>query len=75
MDRLETCFVIRSRSCLRSIEPASEDWAIKLLNQVARSQLLTKHLLLNDGVFFPVRRAVILARAALPKSRVGRVKA
>jgi uncharacterized protein (DUF362 family) len=58
-----------------AIEPASEDWAIKLLNQVARSQLLTKHLLLNDGVFYLVRRAVILARAALPKSRVGRVKA
>src|SRR5207245_4903519 len=29
-------------------EPAMEDWAIKLMNQVAKSELLTKQLLLND---------------------------
>jgi uncharacterized protein (DUF362 family) len=47
-------------------EPAVEDWAIKLMNCVARSRLLTKHLLLNDGVFYPVRRLVSALR------RVGR---
>jgi uncharacterized protein (DUF362 family) len=40
------------------VEPAVEDWAIKLMNGVARSRLLTKYLLLNDGVFYPVRRVV-----------------
>jgi uncharacterized protein (DUF362 family) len=43
-------------------EPAVEDWAIKLMNQVAKSQLLTKHLLLNDGIFYPVRRVVTMVR-------------
>ncbi|MGA7499092.1 MAG: hypothetical protein WBX00_20370, partial [Isosphaeraceae bacterium] len=44
------------------VEPAVEDWAIKLMNQVARSRFLTKRLLLNDGVFYPVRRVVAIAR-------------
>src|SRR6516162_1177981 len=34
----------------RKVEPAAEDWAIKLLNQVARSQILTRYLLLNETV-------------------------
>jgi uncharacterized protein (DUF362 family) len=51
------------------VEPAVEDWAIKLMNQVARSQLLTKHLLLNDGVFYPVRRAVNACRRLAGRSR------
>src|SRR5262249_10752755 len=34
-----------------NVEPAQEDWAIKTLNIVARSEMLTKHLLLNDRVF------------------------
>jgi uncharacterized protein (DUF362 family) len=46
-------------------EPAMEDWAIKLMNQVAKSELLTKQLLLNDGIFYPVRRAVNLLRGVL----------
>jgi uncharacterized protein (DUF362 family) len=50
-------------------EPAVEDWAIKVLNLVARSQWLTKHLLLNDGVFYPVRRAVMVLRWLLRKPR------
>jgi uncharacterized protein (DUF362 family) len=45
-----------------TVEPAVEDWAIKLMNQVARSPFLTKRLLLNDGVFYPVRRVVSIAR-------------
>jgi uncharacterized protein (DUF362 family) len=44
------------------VEPAVEDWAIKLMNRLARSPFLTRHLLLNDALFFPVRRAVMLAR-------------
>jgi uncharacterized protein (DUF362 family) len=46
-------------------EPAVEDWAIKLMNQVAKSELLTKQLLLNDGIFYPVRRAVNFLRGFL----------
>lgn len=42
----------------RTVEPAVEDWAIKLMNGVARSPFLTRHFLLNDGLFYPVRRAV-----------------
>jgi uncharacterized protein (DUF362 family) len=49
----------------RNVEPAAEDWAIKLLNQVARSELLTKHFLLNDGVFYPVRRVVKTVRGVV----------
>jgi uncharacterized protein (DUF362 family) len=44
-------------------EPAVEDWAIKTLNLVARSPFLTTHLLLNDRVFYPVRRVVTALRS------------
>ena len=44
-------------------EPAVEDWAIKLMNLIARSPLLTRKLVLNDKVFYPVRRAVMRVRA------------
>lgn len=50
-------------------EPAVEDWAIKVLNQVAKSRWLTKHLLLNDGVFYPVRRGVMVVRWLLGRPR------
>ncbi|QEH37842.1 hypothetical protein OJF2_64340 [Aquisphaera giovannonii] len=48
--------------CRTRAEPAAEDWAIRLMNQVARSPFLTKNLLLNDGIFYPVRRMVTVAR-------------
>ena len=48
-----------------TVEPAIEDWAIKLMNRVARSPFITKHLLLNDTVFYPVRRMVIGSRRLL----------
>jgi len=54
------------------VEPASEDWAIKVMNRVARSPFLTKHLLLNDGVFYPMRKVVMIARGALRRSRPSR---
>jgi uncharacterized protein (DUF362 family) len=38
-----------------TVEPAVEDWAIKLMNQIARSPFLTRNLLLNDKLFYPVR--------------------
>jgi uncharacterized protein (DUF362 family) len=41
-----------------TVEPAAEDWAIKLMNRIARSPFLTRHLLLNDKLFYPVRRLV-----------------
>lgn len=48
-------------------EPAVEDWAIRLMNRVARSPFLTRHLLLNDGIFFPIRRAVNALRRVLSR--------
>src|SRR5262245_23761541 len=61
----------------RNVEPAAEDWAIKLMNRLARSPFLTKHFLLNDGFFYPVRRAVNMARSFArtlrrPKAILGR---
>jgi hypothetical protein len=50
-------------------EPSAEDWAIKLMNHVARSEFLTKNLLLNDGIFYPVRRTVIVMRWLLKRFR------
>jgi uncharacterized protein (DUF362 family) len=43
-------------------EPAVEDWAIKVMNQVAKSEFLTKNFMLNDRVFYPVRKAVGVLR-------------
>ena len=48
-----------------TVQPAVEDWAIKLMNLVAKSPFLTKGLLLNDGVFYPVRRLVMVLRRLL----------
>jgi uncharacterized protein (DUF362 family) len=45
-----------------SVEPAVSDWAITLLNLVARSHFLTRWFLLNDKVFYPVRSGVTLVR-------------
>lgn len=52
-----------------SVEPSAEDWAIRIMNQVARSEFLTKNLLLNDGIFYPVRRTVIILRWLLGRFR------
>ncbi len=49
-------------------EPAVEDWAIKLMNNVARSPWLTKNLLLNDGLFYPMRKAVNAVRKVTGRS-------
>lgn len=35
--------------------PAKVDWPIKAMNLLTKSQFLTKHLLLNDTVFYPAR--------------------
>jgi uncharacterized protein (DUF362 family) len=45
-----------------TVEPAVTDWAITLLNLVARSHVLTKWFLLNDAVFYPVRKIVTCIR-------------
>jgi uncharacterized protein (DUF362 family) len=52
-----------------TVQPAVEDWAIKVMNRVSRSPFLTKNLMLNDGVFYPIRRAVNIGRALLRGSR------
>jgi len=51
-----------------SAEPAAEDWAIKLMNYLSRSRFLTKHLMLNDKIFYPVRAAVTLLRGLRRRS-------
>jgi uncharacterized protein (DUF362 family) len=48
-----------------TVEPGVEDWAIKLMNLIAKSPMLTRHLLLNDGIFYPVRRCVHSMRGLL----------
>ncbi len=50
-------------------EPSAEDWAIRVMNQVARSEFLTKNVLLNDGIFYPARRTVIILRWLLSRFR------
>jgi uncharacterized protein (DUF362 family) len=52
-----------------TVEPAVEDWAIKVMNKIAKSEFLTKHFLLNDGLFYPVRRVVNALRGALKRLR------
>jgi len=49
-------------------EPAEKDWPIKMLNLISRSKFLTRHLLLNDTIFFPARAFANFCRAA--KSRL-----
>jgi uncharacterized protein (DUF362 family) len=48
-------------------EPAVEDWAIKLMNKVSRSPFLTRNLMLNDGVFYPIRRMVNAVRKVVKR--------
>lgn len=45
-------------------EPAVEDWAIKVMNQVAKSSFLTRNFMLNDRFFYPVRKVVGFVRKA-----------
>jgi uncharacterized protein (DUF362 family) len=54
-----------------NVEPAREDWAIKFMNYLAKSPFLTKHLLLNDRIFYPVRALVILLRHLLGRKPAG----
>src|SRR5262249_9149350 len=48
-----------------TVEPGVEDWAIKLMNLIAKSPWLTKHLLLNDSIFYPVRKSVNALRGLI----------
>jgi uncharacterized protein (DUF362 family) len=52
-----------------SVAPAVEDWAIKLMNLIAKSPLLTKYLLLNNGIFYPVRKCVHALRGLTGRSK------
>jgi uncharacterized protein (DUF362 family) len=51
-----------------TVEPAVEDWAIKLMNLIAKSPLLTKHCLLNDSIFYPIRRCVNVLRDLMKRT-------
>lgn len=42
-----------------TVEPAVQDWAIKLLNLLSRSEFITKKFIMNDSLFYPVRRMVV----------------
>jgi uncharacterized protein (DUF362 family) len=44
------------------IEPAVQDWAIKLLNLFSRSPFITKTFIMNDHVFYPIRSVVVKMR-------------
>ena len=44
------------------VEAAHEDWAIKLLNLLSRSEFVTKTFIMNDRTFYPIRRMVIALR-------------
>ncbi len=44
------------------IEPAVMDWAIKLLNLFSRSEFITKRLIMNDRLFYPIRSVVVRMR-------------
>jgi uncharacterized protein (DUF362 family) len=45
-----------------AIEPAVQDWAIKLLNFFSRSEFITKTFIMNDHLFYPVRSVVVRLR-------------
>lgn len=47
--------------------PAKKDWAIKLLNWFSRSRFITKYLILNDNIFYPIRQVIIGIRKVLSK--------
>ncbi|HEX4588915.1 MAG TPA: DUF362 domain-containing protein [Gemmataceae bacterium] len=57
------------REMQTSVEPAKEDWAIRVMNMISKSSFLTKHLLLNDTVFYPVRRSVMALRRLTGRGR------
>jgi len=42
-----------------AVEFAEEDWAIKLLNLFSRSEFITQKIIMNDRLFYPIRRMVI----------------
>jgi uncharacterized protein (DUF362 family) len=48
--------------------PAEQDWPIKAMNLITKSEFLTRHLLLNDSIFFPARWVANFARRA--KARI-----
>ncbi len=45
-----------------TIEPAAQDWAIKLLNLFSRSEFITENFIMNDRLFYPIRRVVVNLR-------------
>jgi uncharacterized protein (DUF362 family) len=52
----------------RPFLPAEQDWPIKAMNLITKSEFLTRNLLLNDTIFFPARWVANFARRA--KARI-----
>ena len=52
----------------RPFLPADQDWPIRAMNLITKSEFLTRHLLLNDTLFFPARSFANFTRRL--KSRV-----
>jgi len=48
-----------------ALEEARADWAIKTMNAISRSESLTKLLIMNDGIFYPLRAAVQRIRSVV----------
>jgi uncharacterized protein (DUF362 family) len=46
------------RRGLPALQEARTDWAIKTMNVVSRSEFLTRQLIMNDGIFYPLRSMV-----------------
>ena len=42
-------------TAVKSFVPAQIDWPIRAMNLITKSEFLTRHLLLNDKIFFPAK--------------------
>jgi uncharacterized protein (DUF362 family) len=49
-------------AAVKTFMPAEKDWPIVLLDFISRSRFLTRHVLMNDAIFFPARRFASLCR-------------
>jgi hypothetical protein len=43
---------------LPRLKEAHTDWAINTMNVISRSEFLTRQLIMNDGIFYPLRSVV-----------------
>jgi len=50
---------------LPRLKEAQTDWAINTMNVISRSEFLTRQLIMNDGIFYPLRSMVQKIRNAV----------